>query len=164
MRMEWFFLKFVSCQAENVLHSLEKLTVIPFPQRGHVETHLPSHTPSCRATLAWRWGMSSCMCVPRGPLPAIKNRPSPCCVTAVGNGMAWCRPAGKVSFPRAGRVPCPQRDHMVLAEGSTSAGCMWWPLLHDGALRGDFQIILLSSGPGSISAWPGDPWSITKAA
>lgn len=85
--------------AAQGLHALGKLIVTPCPQRSRVETRLHSHTPSCRAARAWRWGTSCCTCAPPATSRATAKPPSPCCVMAVGSGTAWCRSAGKVSCP-----------------------------------------------------------------
>lgn len=75
------------------------MTVLLSPQRNRVETHPYSHTQSCRDALAWRWGTSCCMYAPQVTSQAAERQPSPCCATAVGSGMAWHRPVGKVSVP-----------------------------------------------------------------
>lgn len=91
----------VFSQAAEALPSLGKLIVTPCPQRSRAETRPRSHTPSCRAARAWRWGMSCCTCARRATSRATAKPPSPCCVTAVGSGTAWRRPAGQVSRPHA---------------------------------------------------------------
>lgn len=103
------------------------LTVVPPPQRSRVETRLRSHTPSCRDARAWRWGTSCCTCAPRATSRATARAPSPCCVTAVGSGTAWCRPAGKVSAPgRAGPPPALawRAEHVQTSPPSSGPGGM----------------------------------------
>lgn len=142
--------KSVFSQAEKVPHSLEKLTVIPSPQRSRVETRLRSHTPSCRAAPAWRWGTNCCTCAPQATSRATGRPPSPCYVTAVGSGTAWCRPAGKVSSPGMGHLHVPtqcwQRAPRLLA---ACGGLLSTKV----PLKRGFQTFLLSPGPSNISAW-----------
>lgn len=106
-------------QAESL-----ELTMLLSPQRSRVGIHPHSHTQSCRDALAWRWGTNCCTYAPQVTSQAAERQPSPCCATAVGSGMAWHRPAGKVSVPsRASLV------HLgsLSLESSQMSGCVLCP-------------------------------------